>query len=93
VNTGDVANLREGTVVPDVTVVGEAVSNETQTALFYILLDGVEWFFLGDLKLGIGPTGDLDNHVEDATALIGKERDVMEGGDDGSVLFRIDAMF
>ena len=85
-------NLREGTVVPDVTVVGEAVSNETQTALLDVLLDGVEWLIFGDFKLGVGPTGDLDNHVEDAIALIGKERDVVEGGDNGSVLFGIDAM-
>jgi len=87
-----VTNLREGTVVPDVTVVGEAVSNETQTALLDVLLDGVEWLIFGDFKLGVGPTGDLDNHVEDAIALIGKERDVVEGGDNGSVLFGIDAM-
>jgi len=84
--------LRECAVVPDVTVVGEAVANETQTTLLDVLLDGVEWLVLGDLELGIGPTGDLDNHVEDAVALVGKEGNVVEGGDDGSVLFGIDAM-
>ena len=86
-------NLREGTIVPDVTVMGEAVSNETQTTLFDVLLDGVERLLLGDLELGVGPTGDLDNHVEDAVALIGKERNVVEGGDDGSIVFRIYTMF
>ena len=91
-DTVDVTNLREGTVVPDVTMVREAVANETQAALLNILLDGVERLILGDLKLGVGPTGDLDNHVEDAMALVGKERNVVEGGDDGSVLFGVDAM-
>lgn len=92
VNTENVTNLRECTVVPDVAVMGEAVANETQTTLFDVLLDWVERLVLGDLELGVGPTGDLDNHVEDAIALVGKERNVVEGGDDGSVLFRIDAM-
>jgi len=90
---GILPGLREGTVVPDVAVVGETVANETQTALFYVLLDGIEWLILRDLALGVGPTGDLDDHVEDAMALVGKERNVVEGGDDGSVLFRVDAMF
>jgi len=89
---GVLPGLRECTVVPDVTVMREAVANETQTTLLDVLLDGVEWFILGDLKLGVGPAGDLDNHVEDAIALVGKERNVVEGRDDGSVLFRIDAM-
>ena len=81
-NTRDVTNLREGAVVPDVAVVWEAVANETQTALFDVLLDGIEWLLLADLELGVGPTRDLDNHVEDAIALVGKERDVVEGGED-----------
>ena len=71
----------------------EAVANEAQTTLLNVLLDGVEWLLLGDLKLGVGPAGDLDNHVEDAIALVGKEGNVVEGGDDGSVLFSIYAMF
>jgi len=93
VNAQDATNLRECTVVPDVTVVGEAVANETQTTLLDVLLDGIEWLFLGYLEFGVGPAGDFDNHVEDAIALVGKERNVVEGGDDGSVLFWIYAMF
>lgn len=93
VNARDLTNLREGTVVPDVTVVGEAVSNETQTTLLDVLFDGIEWFFLGDLEFGVGPAGDFDNHVEDTIALVGKERNVVEGGDDGSVLFWIYTVF
>jgi hypothetical protein len=90
---GDVTNLREGAIVPNVTVVGEAVANEAQTALLDVLFDGIERFLLGDLELGVGPTGDLYNHVEDAIALIGKERNVVEGGNDASVVFGVDAMF
>ena len=82
VNTRDATNLREGAVVPDVAVVWEAVADETQTAFFDVLLDGIEWLLLADLELGVGPTRDLDNHVEDAIALVGKERDVVEGGED-----------
>ena len=86
-------NLRECTIVPNVTVVGKAVTNETQTTLLGILLDGVEQLLLGDLELGIAPTGNLNNHVEDTIALIGKERDVVEGGNDSSVFFGIDTVF
>ena len=49
-------------------------------------------FLLGDLELGVGPAGDIDSHVQDAIALVGKEGDVVKGGDDGSVLFRIDVV-
>jgi hypothetical protein len=84
--------LGESAIVPDVTVVGEAVANETQTTLFDVLLDGVERFLLRNLDLGVSPTGDLDNHVEDAIALVGKKRNVVEWGDNSSVLFGIDAM-
>lgn len=41
--------LRECTVVPEVTLVGEAVADETELALLDVLLDGVEEFLLGDL--------------------------------------------
>ena len=86
-------HLRESTVVPDVPVVGEAVAHVAQTALLDVLLDGIERLLLGDFHLGVGPAGDLDDHVEDAIALIGEERDVVERGDDLAVLFDVDAMF
>jgi hypothetical protein len=41
--------LREGTVVPEVTLVGEAVPHEAKLALLGVLLDGVELLLLGDL--------------------------------------------
>lgn len=41
--------LREGAVVPQVTLVWEAVANETEFALLDILLDGVEGLLFGDL--------------------------------------------
>ena len=79
-------NLRESTVVPDVTVVREAVTDVTETALLDILLDGVERLLLGDFHLGVGPTGDLDDHVEDAIGLVGKQRNVVPRRDDLSLL-------
>jgi hypothetical protein len=41
--------LRKRSVVPNVPVVWEAVSNEAQIALLFVLLDGIEWLFFGDL--------------------------------------------
>jgi len=78
--------LRESTVVPDITVVGEAVANETQTTLLNVLLDGVESLLLGYLHLRIGPPRDLDNHVEDTIVGVGEEGDVMEGRNDGVIV-------
>lgn len=74
-------------------MVGKAVAHVAQAALLDVLLDGIERLLLGDLHLGVGPAGDLDDHVEDAIALIGEKRDVMERGDDLAVLFDVDAMF
>ena len=85
-------NLRESTVVPDVTVVREAVADVAQTALLDILLDGVEGLLLGDLHLGVGPAGDLNNHVEDPVVLVGEEGDVVEGRDDLAILLDVHAV-
>lgn len=41
----------EGTVVPEVTLVGEAVADEAQLTLLGVLLDGVEELLLGDLGI------------------------------------------
>jgi hypothetical protein len=51
-----------GVLVPDVTVVGEAVTDETELALLGVLEDGVEGLLLADLHLGVGPAGNLNNH-------------------------------
>ena len=40
----------EGTVVPEIALVREAVSNKSQLALLNILLDRVEEFLLRDLS-------------------------------------------
>lgn len=63
----------------------EAVANKAQAALLDVLLNGVESLLLGDLHLRVGPAGDLHDHVEDAIVGVGKERDVVEGGNDGVV--------
>ena len=41
--------LGEGTVVPQVALVGEAVADISELALLDVLLDGVEELLLGDL--------------------------------------------
>jgi len=71
-------HLRESTVIPDIAVVREAVANEAQTALLDVLLDRVKGFLLGDLHLRVGPARDLDDHVEDAVALVSEEGNVVE---------------
>jgi len=44
------AYAREGTVVPQITLVREAVPHETELTLFHILFDGVQEFFLANLR-------------------------------------------
>jgi hypothetical protein len=78
--------LRKSAIVPDVAVVREAVAHKTEPAFLDILLDGIEGLFLGDFHLSIGPSGDFDDHVENAMLLISMERNVMERRDDGSML-------
>lgn len=44
------SDLREGAVVPEVALVGEAVPHETELAFLDVLLDGVEGLLFGDLS-------------------------------------------
>jgi hypothetical protein len=44
-----IAYLGEGTVVPEVTLVGEAVADKAKLALLDVLLDRVKELLLGDL--------------------------------------------
>jgi len=47
---GRVTYLGEGAVVPEITLVREAVADEAELALLNVLLDGVEGLLLGDLN-------------------------------------------
>ena len=47
------AYLGEGTVVPKIALVWEAVADESKLALLNVLLDGVQIFFFRDLSLGV----------------------------------------
>ena len=78
--------LGKGTIVPDVALVGEAVGDEAKLALLDVLLDGVELLVLGDLELGVGPAGDLNNHVVHVLGLVGIQGHVVERGDGDTVL-------
>lgn len=84
--------LGERSVVPDVTLVGETVANETEFALLRVLEDRVELLFLRDFEFRVGPTGDLDNHVEDGTLLVREEGNVVEGRDDFAILLDVRAV-
>jgi len=86
-------SLGESSVVPDVTVVGETVPDESEFTLLDILLDGVEGLILGDLKLGVGPSRDFNDHVEDGLGLVGKEGNVVERRDDFAILLNEHSVF
>ena len=45
-----------------------------------------------NLLLGIGPAGNLDDHVENGLLLVGVQGNVMEGRDDLVALLNVDAM-
>jgi hypothetical protein len=84
--------LGEGTVVPEVTLVGEAVSDVSKLALLDVLLDGVEELLLGDLKLSVGPSRNLNDHVQDSLLLVGVERNIVERRDGLSILLDVDSV-
>ena len=44
------------------------------------------------LLLGVGPAGDLNDHVEDGLLGIGVERDIVEGRDGDAILLDVDAV-
>jgi len=74
-------------------VVREAVPDVAQLATFNVLLDGVEGLLGCDLHFRVGPAGDLNDHIEDALVLVGKEGDVVEGRNDRAILLNVDTMF
>ena len=104
-------HAREGTVVPEVALVREAVADKTQLALLGILFNGVEELFLGDLQrrsriqlvnwppaahnisayllLSVGPTRNLNNHVQNSLLLVGVQRNIVEGRDGHAILLDV----
>ena len=65
----------------------EAVAHKTELSTLDVLLDGVEEFLLGDFHLCVGPTGNLDDHVEDGVVGdICKELNVMPWRNDRLLL-------
>lgn len=84
--------LWEAAVVPEVSLVWEAVADEAELALLDILLDGVEGLLLGDLKLAIGPSWDLNDHVQDSLLLVGVQWDIVERRDWLSILLDVNTV-
>ena len=58
--------LREAPIIPEVSMVGETIADVTELALLYVLLDGVQGLFLGDLERRIR-RGQVDWEVVNAT--------------------------
>jgi hypothetical protein len=59
---------------------------EEKVAHLNILLDGVERLVTGDLELGVGAAGNLDNHIHQILGLVGPEGDVVKRGHNLAVL-------
>jgi hypothetical protein len=85
--------LRESAIIPQIPLMREAVPHEPQLALLDILLDRVQQLLFRDLLLGIGPSWDLHNHVQDCLLLISVEWDIMEWGDGDAIFFNEDTVF
>ena len=85
-------DLRKGSVVPDVSVVGEAVPHKAETTTSDILLDRIERLLLGYLHLCVGPSRDFNDHVQYVLVLVGKKGDVVEGRLDTSIFFDVNAV-
>ena len=85
--------LRESTIVPYVTMMRETVPDITQTTFLDILSDRVERLFFRNLELGIGPTRNFNDHVENPIRLISEKGNVVPGGNDRSVLLDENTMF
>ena len=47
---------------------------------------------LSYLLLGVGPAGDLNDHVEDGLLLVGIEGDIVEGRDGLAILLDVDTV-
>ena len=112
------SHLRECPVVPEVTFVGEAITDIAKLALLNILFDWVQCIVLRYLEesyqhqclgersgcmrlfsrmvthlhLGISPSWNLHDHVENSLLLIGIQRDIMKWGQRCSILFDVDAV-
>jgi len=91
-DVGVFPGLGERAIVPEIALVGEAVADESKFAFLDILLNWVKKFLLADLQFGIGPSWDLDDHVQDCLLLICIERNVVEGGDWDAILLDVDAV-
>jgi len=85
-------SLRESTIVPQISLVGETIADVAKLALLDILLNGVQRFFLADLHLCVGPPWDLNNHVEESLLLIGIERNIVEWRNYVAISLDVDTM-
>jgi len=71
----------------------ETVPDIAQTTFLDILSDRVERLFFRNFELGIGPTRNFNDHVENPIRLISEKGDIVPGGNDRSVLFDENTMF
>lgn len=85
--------LWECTIVVDVAMVRETVAHKSQFSLLGVLENGIQLVLLGDLHLGVSPSGHLNNHVQDGLLLVSIQGDVMKGGHGLAILFDENSVF
>jgi hypothetical protein len=85
--------LGESTVIPNISVMREAVADITQATFLDVLLNRIERFLFGYFHLCVGPSRNFDNHVQDTIVLISEKRDVVKRRHDGSILFDENTVF
>ena len=56
-------NLRESAIVPDITMMGEAIADVSKSSSPGVLFDGIKRLFFGDFHLCIRPAGYFDDHI------------------------------
>jgi hypothetical protein len=90
--TGD-TYLRECTIVPNITMMRETIADESESTTFDVLFDRVEGLLFRDFHLCIRPARYFDDHIQDSIVAICEEGDIVERGDNISVLFDEDPVF
>ncbi len=79
-------DLRERAIVPDVSMVREAIPHVAEAPAFDILLDRIERLVPGGLHLSVRPSRYFDDDIQYALVLVGKERNIVKWRNDGSIL-------
>jgi hypothetical protein len=85
-------SLRQGAVIPHVTVIRENIIYKSQLVVLDILRDRIEFLLLVYLHFGVCPARYLDDGIVDVLFLVGHERNVMKRTDKVITILIIDSI-